>query len=239
MRSGPRGERCLVRGMRGVLAVLMVGGAVLAAAGPVSAQVAFSDLGSVPWAVPYIDDLAARGILQGTAPGVFDPNGVVTRAQLALVLARTWPSGAAAPAPTFADVAAGSALAGALRTAWPLMQPVFGRSDDFEPAAPVQRQDLFAILGRMLVPVSGTALQAEHQAAYVLEGFRDAAEVEPALAGWVAAAVATGIVQGATPDSLLPRADLTRAQMAVLIDRAAPGTYFGARRVTILQAAGG
>lgn len=213
---------------------------LLAAAAPASAAAApaFRDLGGVPWAAPYINDLATRGIMQGTAPGVFDPDALITRGQLALVLARTWPAPTGAPAPTFTDVTPGSDLAQALRTAWPLMQPVLGASRSFDPEMHVQRQQVFAILGRIEVPISGTAFTAQHQAASVLSRFRDASSISADLAGWVAAAVALGIAQGTAPGVLDPQGDVTRAQLAVLVDRTSPGNYFGSHSVTVLPPVG-
>lgn len=65
----------------------------------------FDDLGSVPWAVPGITAMQAQGVLQGVGTDSFDPNGLLTRAQMATVLGRLfgWKSGAASTTTPFAD----------------------------------------------------------------------------------------------------------------------------------------
>lgn len=48
----------------------------------------FTDLGGVPWAAPAIAVLAQEGILEGTAPHTFDPDGAISEAQVVTVLWR-------------------------------------------------------------------------------------------------------------------------------------------------------
>jgi len=49
---------------------------------------AFFDLDRHGWARAAINAVAARGIIKGSGPGTFDPDGRVTRAQLAALLQR-------------------------------------------------------------------------------------------------------------------------------------------------------
>ncbi|MDI3297656.1 MAG: S-layer homology domain-containing protein [Bacillota bacterium] len=52
------------------------------------AAVEFKDVTEYPWAMSAIQALASRGVLQGTAPGLFSPAGLTTRAEMATVLGR-------------------------------------------------------------------------------------------------------------------------------------------------------
>lgn len=106
----------------------------------------FTDVGDSPYAAA-IDALGVYRLLNGAAPGVFNPEGELTRGQLCVMLARvlnvSWdgPSG-------FSDVA---------RDAWygpsvnamaelGLVDGVGGGK--FDPDSPVTQQQLLAILGR-------------------------------------------------------------------------------------------
>ena len=57
----------------------------------------FTDVPSTAWYAPAVTQAVRAGLMQGTAPGVFDPGGTVTRAQLAAVCARVAPRLNAAP----------------------------------------------------------------------------------------------------------------------------------------------
>jgi hypothetical protein len=218
---------------RRTLVPLLAGLMLAAAASPALAAPQFQDLGSVPWAVSAINDLAVRGVLLGVAPGTFAPDEPVTRGQFALIISRLWPSPTPVQPPAFSDVAADSDLGRALGQAWPVLGPVLGVSGTFGPDTPISRQQVFAVLGSILVPTSPAALAAQHQTESVLGRFKDAGEVAPALAPWVSAAVKLGVVQGVSPDQLDPLAQVTRAQLAVLLDRMLPGGLRGSHTIIV------
>ncbi len=57
---------------------------------PASAAGAFTDVPGTHWAAAQIEKAAADGIMTGTAPGVFSPNGKLTVAQWMVILTRTY-----------------------------------------------------------------------------------------------------------------------------------------------------
>ncbi len=63
---------------------------------PAPSTATFSDVPTGYWAFPYIEALAASGITVGCAPGTFCPEDPVTRAQMAVFLAKAlglhWPN---------------------------------------------------------------------------------------------------------------------------------------------------
>jgi len=68
----------------------------------------FSDVPPGDWAAGAIDGLAAAGLILGVAPGSFDPDAAVSRAEFAVLLGRTAGAPAAAVGPAFSDLAAGA-----------------------------------------------------------------------------------------------------------------------------------
>ncbi len=53
-----------------------------------SGATAFRDVPADAWFAPYVAAGAQSGIVDGTSPGAFDPGGIVTREQMAVMLAR-------------------------------------------------------------------------------------------------------------------------------------------------------
>lgn len=75
---------------RAGLRVLMAEGAT---------NLTFGDVArDAPWAASAVARLTAAGVVDGVGPGVFDPNGHLTREQVAVMLARLAPNGAPSPA---------------------------------------------------------------------------------------------------------------------------------------------
>lgn len=77
----------------------------------------FTDVDDSAWYMPYLERIAELGVTLGYPDGAYRPHEPVTRAQMALFLARAFQLHAAAPpdeAKAFADVAPGDAAAAAI-----------------------------------------------------------------------------------------------------------------------------
>ena len=70
-----------------VLVLALVVGIVPAHAADVSP---FADVPTTHWAYPYVREAHDNGVINGTAPGVFLPNGVLTAAEFSVILARAY-----------------------------------------------------------------------------------------------------------------------------------------------------
>jgi hypothetical protein len=104
----------------------------------------FGDVSGVH--APAVEAIAAAGITHGCAPGRYCPGRLVTRAEMASLLARA--SGVAPRPATFADVPAASSHAGAIG-ALAAAGVVEGRGDGtFGPDLPVTRAQMASFLDR-------------------------------------------------------------------------------------------
>jgi len=166
------------------------------------------------WAQHAVEVLAARGVVDGTDKGTFDPAGLLTRAQFAKLLAEALgleadPSG---PAP-FADVPAGAWYAGAVKAAAEAGLVEGDDSGQFHPNGVVTREQMTVMLVRAVELKTGAEAEAAD-----LSGFRDAA----AVSGWARAAMAKAVglklIEG-YEGALSPQGTTTRAQAAVVIYR--------------------
>ena len=166
------------------------------------------------WAESSIERWSAYGIIQGSN-GQFDPNGQLTCAQLATILAKLLKLPAAKDA-GFTDNTADAwyydainrcAAAGILN----------GNGDGtVTPEAPITRERAMVMLAR--------ALGIEPIRKPDLTKYTDAAQVSAYAQGYVAALIEAGIVGGVTADQLAPQNNITRAATVTILDRAI-GTY--------------
>lgn len=162
------------------------------------------------WAESSIERWSAYGIIQGSN-GQFDPNGQLTCAQLATILAKLLKLPAAKDA-GFTDNTADAwyydainrcAAAGILN----------GNGDGtVTPEAPITRERAMVMLAR--------ALGIEPIRKPDLTKYTDAAQVSAYARGYVAALIEAGIVGGVTADELAPQADINRASTVTILDRA-------------------
>lgn len=166
------------------------------------------------WAESSIERWSAYGIIQGSN-GQFDPNGQLTCAQLATILAKLLKLPAAKDA-GFTDNTADAwyydainrcAAAGILN----------GNGDGtVTPEAPITRERAMVMLAR--------ALGIEPIRKPDLTKYTDAAQVSAYAQGYVAALIEAGIVGGVTADELAPQDNINRASTVTILDRAI-GTY--------------
>ena len=166
------------------------------------------------WAESSIERWSGHGIIQGSN-GLFDPNGQLTCAQLATILAKLLKLPAAKDA-GFTDNTADAwyydainrcAAAGILN----------GNGDGtVTPDAPITRERAMVMLAR--------ALGIEPIRKPDLTKYTDAAQVSAYAQGYVAALIEAGIVGGVTADELAPQDNINRASTVTILDRAI-GTY--------------
>lgn len=162
------------------------------------------------WAEASIERWSGYGIIQGSN-GKFDPNGQLTCAQLATILARLLKLPAAKDA-GFSDNKADAwyydainrcAAAGILK----------GNGDGtVTPEAPITRERAMVMLAR--------ALGIEPLRNPDLTRYTDAAQVSAYAQGYLAALIEAGIVGGVTADRLAPQDNITRAATVTILDRA-------------------
>lgn len=166
------------------------------------------------WAEASIERWSGYGIIQGSN-GKFDPDGQLTCAQLATILARLLKLPAAKDAgfidnpadAWYYDAINRCAAAGILK----------GNGDGtVTPNASITRERAMVMLAR--------ALGIEPLSRPDLSRYADAAHVSPYAQGYLAALIEAGIVGGVTADRLAPQDNITRAATVTILDRAI-GTY--------------
>ena len=111
----------------------------------------FDDLNNVTWQLDAINELSALGYVAGRSETIFAPDENTTRAEFAAMLTRVVPTLPTAGAINFTDVKEGAwyynSVLNAVNEGW-----LVGFEDNtFAPSAPITRQEVAAILSRILV----------------------------------------------------------------------------------------
>lgn len=166
------------------------------------------------WAEASIDRWSGHGIIQGNN-GKFNPNGQLTCAHFAAILARLLKLPAAkdaglsdnTPDAWHYDAINRCAAAGILKGSL---------NGTVTPNAPITRERAMVMLGRALgiEPIENPDLTK----------YADAAQVASYARGMLAALIEAGVVGGVTADQLAPQNNITRAATVTILDRSI-GTY--------------
>ena len=163
------------------------------------------------WYYSAVEAALDKGYLNGSGPDSFNPDGKVTRAQLAQVL---WNLGGSLEAedPGLADVSSGAWYY--LAVSWccqeELMADIGG---SFYPDANISREEVAKVL-RECGRLSGFDMEKT----VALDSFPDGASVSADCQEGMSWAVANGIFKGNDQGQLCPGDTLTRSQLAVLLD---------------------
>ncbi len=171
------------------------------------------------WAVDAIQNMGSRLIVSGMGDGNYEPNRAITRAEFAAILVRALGLQRAAGVTNFPDVASTDWFAGSVQTAVEYGLIAGYDNGKFGPLDNITREQAMTMIARAM---KLTQLQADfstEEITAVLAGFTDAAETFDYAKAGIAACVKNGIVSGRSAAILAPKASITRAEVAVIIEQ--------------------
>ena len=178
----------------------------------------FRDLaGAAPQTISAADFLHDLGVVNGMSPSQYGPSLSIRRGDFCLMLCRAFQFNAGSGTGRFfTDVPAGAYYANAVNTLSALGIVNGTGNNRFMPSASISRQDAALMIQRTLAaadmdPGSGSAKD--------LNAYADGSQVNGYAQGAVAGLLQLGLLP-VSGNQLSPRADLTRADMAVLLHRA-------------------
>lgn len=183
---------------------------------PIRSPLPFPDVPNGYWAKPYIDALTARGVLNGLPDGTFNPNRPMTRAELAVQVAKAFEI-QADPAGTkvFSDVGESYWAAATIRESVSSGFMTGYPDGFFLPEQTVPRVQVLTTLVTGLSLSPPPAMETDR----LLQQYSDQAAIPDWAREKVAAAIQAGIISP-SPDTALqlrPNEPATRAEVATLI----------------------
>ncbi|AZN39211.1 InlB B-repeat-containing protein [Paenibacillus albus] len=184
----------------------------------VKKSVHFTDIAN-HWAKDAIVNMGSRTIVGGTGNGLFEPNKAITRAEFAAIMVRALGLKLVDGTGGFTDVQPTAWYADAVQTAY-AHQLINGFEDgSFRPNASITREQAMTMIAKALkITGIGVNLQAGDADA-LLSRFADKASAGGWAVAGIAACLQSGIVSGQSASALAPKANITRAEVAVIIER--------------------
>lgn len=172
----------------------------------------FPDVDGSYWAADAIGFVTSREIFTGMGDGSFSPAHTMTRSMLVTALCRL-ANGSAGSGTSFVDVPSNTWYAGAV--SWAASNRIVeGDGQNFNPDAPVTREQLCTILVRYMEYAGFTLPKTASS-----DGFSDMASVSPWAADAVKTALETGLLTGKPGQSIDPQGQASRAEIAVILQR--------------------
>ncbi|WP_410770336.1 S-layer homology domain-containing protein [Fontibacillus sp. BL9] len=185
----------------------------------ISHQAQFNDVAN-HWANEAIHRLGSKLILKGNDIGGFGPNEAVTRAEFTAILVRALGLEPSHSYPEFSDMKPGSWYNNDISTA--VAYRLIGGFEDgtFRPDDQITREQAMVIVAEaMKLTGLDSRLSEPAVAEQTLIRFRDADETAPWARSGIAASVSAGIVSGRNEEKLVPKANVSRAEVALIIER--------------------
>jgi hypothetical protein len=176
-------------------------------------EVGFTDISTRPWAVDAINTLAKAGVINGKSAEIFAPDEYCKRADFILTVVNAL--GLKADyTENFSDVADGKYYADAVGVAKALGIATGYSDGTFKPEDTITRQDMMVLVAKVYETLYGSESLDDN--ADKLNEYADASDVSDYAVPYVAKLVNAELVNG-TDKGIEPKALITRAQMAVLV----------------------
>ncbi|MEK3791345.1 fibronectin type III domain-containing protein [Paenibacillus sp. FSL R7-0204] len=178
----------------------------------------FSDVAK-HWAKKAVNDMGSRMIVSGIGNEQFGPDQDITRAEFAAIIVRGLGLQLENGATSFSDVKTSDWYSGMINTAY-AYHLLDGYPDGtFRPLEKITREEAMVILSKaMTLTGLKEKLPAQSLEATMLT-FQDAAKVSQWAQSSVAQSVQAGIVSGRSATMLVPKANITRAEVATIIQK--------------------
>jgi len=171
----------------------------------------FNDMKGYEWAESSVETLATEGIVNGKGNGMFDPGANVTREEFAKMIVSLFNFNVVSPNFKFTDVNKDSWYYEYVRRAHGC-RVINGISDTlFGSGQNILRQDAVVMVYNALKYIN----RAEN--GDVIKNFNDESEVSDYARTAVDVLSSCGIIKGDNIGNLYPKADITRAEAAVII----------------------
>jgi len=172
------------------------------------------------WARDAINDMASRLVVSGVGQDTFEPGRDITRAEFAAIVVRGL--GLMRPGvgqDNFDDVIQKNWYYDAVTIAGEngiISGYGYGK---FGPDDQITREQAMAMIARAMQVTKLEANLTDSETNKVLAGFTDANRAADYAKPGIAACVKTGLISGRNPNTLAPKDNITRAEVAVIVQR--------------------
>ena len=196
-----------------LLSLCLVLGLIPGTAFAAGGNLPFTDVNTTDWCYDAVQYAYEKGMMNGTSTTTFSPDGTTTRGMIVTILHRMEGT-PTATGTAFTDVPTGQWYSDAV--SWASANGIVSGYGNglFGPGDPITREQMAAILNRY-----STYKGYDAGTVGSITGFSDASQVsayavEPM--GW---AIGNGLISGVGNNTLAPKGNATRAQVATILKR--------------------
>jgi len=184
----------------------------------ISNPVAFKDVAG-HWAEEAVNEMGSRLVVSGVGNDLYNPDQAITRAEFAAIMVRAMGLKENRGAKPFSDVRSSDWYSGAVRTALDY-ELINGYEDGtFRPQQQITREQAMVVIARAM-EVTGLKNQLPAQDSNkILQSYDDAKQVSLWARDSVADVLQAGIITGRSNSQLAPQAFISRAEVAMIIQR--------------------
>ncbi|WP_307207205.1 family 43 glycosylhydrolase [Paenibacillus harenae] len=181
-------------------------------------QATFTDVEG-HWAKEAVNELGSRFIVSGKENGLFLPNLDMTRAEFAAIIVRALGLKPAEGSSVFSDVKAGTWYSSAVTAAHAYGLIGGFKDGTFRPSDKITREQAMVILAKAMELTGLKAKLAGQSPDQMLSSYEDATMVSDWAKAAIASSIEAGIVTGRNATTLAPQAFITRAEVAIIVQR--------------------
>ncbi len=171
------------------------------------------------WAETAVNNMGSRMVVNGIGNGMYRPDQDITRAEFAAIIVRGLGLRLSQESSLFTDVSTTAWYCRAIQTAYEYGLINGFEDGTFRPNDRITREQAMLIMTKAMM-ISGLKKSKDnHSDADVIRTFTDAGTVSEWALDGVAESVSSGIILGRNKNLLAPKANITRAEVAMIIQR--------------------
>lgn len=178
----------------------------------------FSDMDG-HWARDSVNNMGARLVVSGTDGGRYEPDRSITRAEFAAILVRALGLGQSAGKSSFSDVSAADWFYSSVSTAADYKLIAGHSNGRFAPSDYITREQAMTILSRAMTLTKLSTSLTDKEITTVLSKYTDNSSVSAYARSGAAVCIKAGIVNGKEGKLLAPKANVSRAEVAIMAER--------------------
>ncbi|PKQ87201.1 hypothetical protein CXK86_31640 [Paenibacillus sp. BGI2013] len=171
------------------------------------------------WAKDAINDMGSRMIVTGVREDIFEPNRSITRAEFSAMVVRGLGIVPLTGETSFIDVNKSDWFADYIYTAHEY-QLIEGYNDaEFAPMDTITREQAMTIIAKAMKITGINPDLLPDQVNTLIGQYKDDSSISSYARGHIAAGLATGIMNGRTTTTIQPKGQITRAEVATLLQK--------------------
>ncbi|MGO4372942.1 S-layer homology domain-containing protein, partial [Paenibacillus sp. MCAF20] len=171
------------------------------------------------WAEAEVNDMGSRMIISGNGNGLFNPDQDITRAEFTAIVVRALGLKLESGPTTFTDIRSSDWYSSAIQAAFSYGLITGYEDGSFGPSDKITREQAMSIIAKAMSLTGLKDNLPAFEAGELLQSFADSSDVALWARGSVAASIQAGIVSGRSAAVLAPKENITRAEVAIIIQR--------------------